>query len=44
MSELPAAATSVGNQSSPDMIPFWIVPGLIRPGQRTINGTRNPPS
>ena len=40
----PAAATSVGNQSSPDMMPFSILPAGTLPGQRTIAGTRNPPS
>ena len=41
---LPAAATSVGNQSRPEKMPFSTVPGLILPGQRTMHGTRKPPS
>src|SRR5947199_498288 len=34
----------VGNQSRPEKIPFSTVPGLIWPGQRTMHGTRKPPS
>ena len=41
---LPAAASKVGNQSKPEKIPFWTVPGLMCPGQRAMQGTRNPPS
>ena len=41
---LPAAASSVGNQSRPEKMPFSTVPGLILPGQRTMHGTRKPPS
>ena len=41
---LPAAARNVGNQSSPDMMPFSTLPAGILPGQRTIAGTRKPPS
>ena len=41
---LPAAATSVGSQSSPEKMPFSTVPGLILPGQRAMHGTRKPPS
>ena len=41
---LPAAATSVGNQSRPDMIPFSTVPAGTLPGQRIIAGARKPPS
>ena len=44
MSGSPAAASSVGNQSSCEKISLTIVPGLITPGQRTIIGTRKPPS
>src|SRR5439155_17023395 len=40
----PAAATKVGNQSKPDIIPFSTLPAGTWPGQRTIAGTRNPPS
>jgi hypothetical protein len=40
----PAAATSVGAQSRWDMISFEMTPGLILPGQRTKEGTRNAPS
>src|SRR3954469_1404986 len=40
----PAAATKVGNQSRPDMIPFDTDPGLTCPGQRISAGTRNEPS
>ena len=41
---LPAAATKVGNQSSPEMIPFSTFPAGTRPGQRIMQGTRKPPS
>src|SRR6476646_760036 len=41
---LPAAATKVGNQSSPEMIAFSTFPAGILPGQRMIIGTRKPPS
>ena len=41
---LPAAARNVGNQSSPDMIPFSTLPAGTLPGQRTMQGTRKPPS
>ena len=41
---LPAAATKVGNQSSPEMMPFSTLPAGTLPGQRTIAGTRKPPS
>src|SRR5271169_634916 len=41
---LPAAATKVGNQSSPETIPFSTLPAGTWPGQRTIAGTRKPPS
>ena len=41
---LPAAATSVGNQSRPEKMPFSTEPGLILPGQRMMAGTRKPPS
>ena len=44
MSGLPAASASVGNQSSPEKIPFSTVPSLILPGQRIMHGTRKPPS
>src|SRR5271169_1191964 len=44
MPGLPAAATSVGNQSRPEKIPFSTVPSFTCPGQRIIAGTRNPPS
>src|SRR5271167_2236165 len=40
----PAAATNVGNQSSPEKIPFSTFPAGTLPGQRTIAGTRKPPS
>ena len=33
-----------GNQSRPENMPFWTVPGLILPGQRAMHGTRKPPS
>jgi hypothetical protein len=39
---LPAAAASVGNQSSPEKMPFSTLPGLILPGQRAMHGTRKP--
>ena len=35
---LPAAATKVGNQSSPEMIPFSTLPAGTLPGQRTMAG------
>ncbi len=44
MSGSPAAARKVGIQSSCDMMSLMIVPGLITPGQRTMQGTRKPPS
>ena len=44
MSGLPAAATSVGNQSRPDMSPFSTLPAGTLPGHRTMHGTRKPPS
>jgi hypothetical protein len=44
MSGRPAAAHSVGNQSSNEMMSFEIVPGFTTPGQRTIMGMRKPPS
>src|ERR1700722_8252601 len=37
---LPAAATNVGNQSSPETIPFSTLPAGTLPGPRTIAGTR----
>src|SRR6476660_4246095 len=33
-----------GSQSSPEKIPFSTLPGLTRPGQRMMHGTRKPPS
>jgi hypothetical protein len=44
ISVLPAAAVSVGSQSSPENIPFSTEPGLTLPGQRMMAGTRKPPS
>ena len=44
MSGSPAAAISVGSQSSPLTISFETEPGLMWPGQRIIAGTRNAPS
>src|SRR5215831_7472136 len=44
MSGFPAAATSVGNQSSPEKMPFSTDPALTCPGQRMMAGTRKPPS
>ena len=41
---LPAAATRVGNQSRPEMMPFSTLPAGTLPGQRIIAGTRKPPS
>ena len=41
---LPAAARKVGNQSMPEMMPFCTVPAGTLPGQRTMAGTRKPPS
>src|SRR5580704_11833674 len=41
---LPAAATSVGNQSSPGVILFSTFPAGTWPGQRIMQGTRKPPS
>ena len=41
---LPAAATKVGNQSRPDMMPFSTLPAGTLPGQRMMAGTRKPPS
>ena len=41
---LPAAATSVGNQSRPEKMPFSMTPGLMWPGQRAIAGDAEPPS
>src|SRR6266581_3017809 len=40
----PAAARKVGNQSSPEMMPFSTLPAGTLPGQRIIAGTRKPPS
>ena len=40
----PAAASSVGNQSSPETISLDDVPGSMCPGQRISAGTRNAPS
>src|SRR4029077_14375806 len=40
----PAAASSVGNQSRPETISLDSSPGLIRPDQRIIAGTRKAPS
>src|SRR5213079_2305945 len=39
-----AAARKVGNQSSPEMIPFSTLPAGTLPGQRIMQGTRKPPS
>ena len=44
MSGSPAAASSVGSQSSPAKMSVKTVPGLTVPGQRTSAGTRQPPS
>ena len=44
MSGSPAAASSVGSQSSPLTISLETEPGLILPGQRIMHGTRNAPS
>ena len=41
---LPAAAQNVGNQSSPETMPFSTLPAGTLPGQRMIIGTRKPPS
>ena len=41
---LPASEANVGNQSSPDTIPFSTLPAGILPGHRIMAGTRNPPS
>ncbi len=41
---LPAAATKVGNQSSPEKIPFSTLPAGTLPGQRMMAGERKPPS
>lgn len=41
---LPAAARKAGNQSSPDIRPFWTVPAGMWPGHRAMHGTRKPPS
>ena len=41
---LPAAARKVGNQSSPEMMPFSTLPAGTLPGQRIIAGARKPPS
>src|SRR5204863_5736371 len=43
-SGLPAAASSVGNMSMCETIPFNTESGLIFPGQRMKHGTRQPPS
>ena len=40
----PAAATRVGSQSSAENSPSIIVPGLMAPGQRAMQGTRTAPS
>src|ERR1700722_8103771 len=40
---LPAAANKVGNQSSPEMMPFSILPAGSVPGQRIMGGPREPP-
>ena len=40
----PAAASNVGNQSSPEKISVDTSPALICPGQRIMAGTRNAPS
>ena len=40
----PAAASSVGHQSSPLTISSDTCPGSIRPGQRIMHGTRKAPS
>ena len=37
-------ARSIGNQSSPEMMPFSTLPAGTLPGQRIIAGTRKPPS
>src|SRR4029450_6232882 len=44
MSGSPAAARKVGSQSWCWMISLETTPGAIRPGQRTISGTRKAPS
>ncbi len=44
MSGSPAAARNVGSQSMWCMISFETEPASICPGQRTIAGTRQPPS
>jgi hypothetical protein len=44
MSLSPAAARSIGNQSSAENMPFSTVPALTLPGQRMIAGARKPPS
>src|SRR5258705_3610081 len=41
---LPAAATRVGNQSSPEVMPFSTLPAGTLPGQGRIMGARKPPS
>src|SRR5436853_7849713 len=41
---LPAAARNVGNQSSPEIMPFSTLPAGTLPGQRIIAGARKPPS
>ena len=43
-SGLPAAASSVGNMSMCETMPFRTEPALILPGQRMKHGTRQPPS
>ena len=41
---VPAAAMKVGNQSSPEKMPFSTLPAETWPGQRMMQGTRKPPS
>ena len=43
-SGLPAAASNVGNMSMWETMPFSTESGLIFPGQRMKQGTRQPPS
>ena len=44
MSGTPAAASNVGSQSRFETISLHSLPGLVTPGQRTSQGTRNAPS
>jgi hypothetical protein len=44
MSFAPAAARNVGSQSMWWTISLETLPGLTTPGQRTAQGTRQPPS